>query len=136
MEAAMIEGSARRASSSSCRLSGPSLAGWRRRCALQADRAADRPRVNGNFLELRGHVGGNLGLIAPAEMGRVEFFHRGDHSEIVDRTGEAVTLVGSDEIFDCLAVVADGGDDLVALADVDARIVLALDNKQRRHYRL
>src|SRR5208337_1348619 len=95
--------------------------------ALQADRAADRPRINSDFLKLRGHVGWHLGLITPAEVVRIEFLHRGDQREIINRTRKAVTLVGSNEVFDRLAVVANGRDDLIAFADIDAGIVLALD---------
>lgn len=58
-------------------------------------------------------------------------FHCRHHCKIVDGPGIAVALVGGDEIFDRLSIVAHGGDNLIALPNIDARIVLALDNHQR-----
>src|SRR6202041_2386571 len=87
--------------------------------------------VDGDLLQLGFDVGRDVLLVAAVEVFGEELLHGGYHGEVVDGTGEAMAFVGSDEVFDRFAVVTDGGDDLAALADVDAGIVFALHDHQR-----
>src|SRR5580704_6561636 len=94
--------------------------------AVQLHGSVHGPGIDRQQADLRGHVGGNVVLVAAAEIFGEERLHLGHQREIVDRAGEAVALVGRDQVFHRPAVVAHGGDDLLALAELDARIVLAL----------
>src|SRR5271165_1148706 len=105
----------------------------RRQSSLQRYSSADRLRIDGNLLQLRLDVGRNVLLVAPAEILRKERLHRRNHCQIVDGPGETVAFVGCNKVLDRLPVIAYRCDNLVALADVYARIILALHYHQRRH---
>src|SRR5580704_18347172 len=111
----------------------PPLLRWLSQRSLQRHSAAYGLGIDGDLLELGFDIGRNVGLRPSAEVLHQEPLHRGDHGEIVDGSGKAVSLVGGNEVLDGLAVVAYRSHDLVAFADVYARIVLALHHHERRY---
>ena len=55
--------------------------------------AADGAWIDGDVLELGRHIRGNIFLMAAAQVLREKFFHRGDHRQVVDGPGKAVTFI-------------------------------------------
>jgi hypothetical protein len=82
--------------------------------------AVDRFGIDGDLFQFGFDIGWNVLLVTSVEIFGEELFHCGDHREIVDGPSEPVAFVRGDEVFNGFAVIAYGGDDLAALADVDA----------------
>ena len=97
-----------------------------------AFRPLDRLDVNGDRLEALGDLRRHALLTTSPEVLRQELLGRREHRHVVHGPHEAVPFVGRDRVLHREPAVPERHDDLVGLGLVDARVIRALDDEERR----